>query len=168
MQTYVSLRSHQMVYLIFRCCMWILGFTDGSDCKESTCNAGDPGSIPGLGRYPGEENGYLLQYSCLEKPMNRGAWWGAVHGVTKSWTLSDWARTHTQILPLKRSLKTSKTNMCQLCLNFLKRKDYKPILNSLMIYVLKCLGVKVTDVYNSLWNASKSKMTWWLNRCSVE
>ena len=45
-----------------------------SDSKEPVCNAGDPGSIPGLGRPPGEEYGNLLQYSCLENPMDRGAW----------------------------------------------------------------------------------------------
>ena len=62
----------------------------GSDGKASAYNAGDPGSIPGSGRSPGEGNGNLLQYSCLENPMDRGAWWAAVHGVAKSWTrLSD-------------------------------------------------------------------------------
>ena len=49
-----------------------LGFPGDSDGKESACNAGDPGSIPGLGRYPGEGNGNPLQYSCLENPMDRG------------------------------------------------------------------------------------------------
>ena len=47
---------------------------------------GDLGSIPGLGRFPGEGNGNPLQCSCLEKPMDRGAWWATVHGVAKSWT----------------------------------------------------------------------------------
>ena len=62
----------------------------GSDGKESACNAGDPGSIPGLGKSPGEGNGTPPQYSCLENPMDRGAWWAAVHGVTKTRTwLSD-------------------------------------------------------------------------------
>ena len=62
----------------------------GSDGKESACNVGDPGSIPGLGRSPGEGNGYPLQYSCLENSMNRGASWATVHGTAKSWTrLSD-------------------------------------------------------------------------------
>ena len=64
--------------------MW--GFPGGSDGKESACNAGDPGSIPGSGRSPGEVNGYPLQYSCLENPMDRGALQGSVHGVAKSWT----------------------------------------------------------------------------------
>ena len=50
----------------------------GSDGRESACNAGDPGSIPGSGRSSGEENGNPLQYSCLENPMDRGAWWAAV------------------------------------------------------------------------------------------
>ena len=53
--------------------------------KESACSAGDAGSIPGSGRSPGEGNGNPLQYSCLENPMDKEAWWAAVHGVTKSW-----------------------------------------------------------------------------------
>ena len=58
--------------------------------KESACNAGDLSSIPGSGRSPGKGNGYLLQCSCLENPMDKGAWWATVHGVTKSQTgLSD-------------------------------------------------------------------------------
>ena len=58
----------------------------GSDNKESACNAGDPGSVPGLGRSPGEGNGNPLQYSCLENSMNREAWQATVHGVSKSKT----------------------------------------------------------------------------------
>ena len=54
--------------------------------KESACNAGDPGSIPGLGRSLGEGNGYPLQYSCLENPTGRGAWQATVHAVAKSRT----------------------------------------------------------------------------------
>ena len=70
--------------------MYLWGCPGGSDGKESACNAGDLGSIPGLGRSPGEGNGNPLQYSCLENPMDRGAWWATVHGVTKSQTrLSD-------------------------------------------------------------------------------
>ena len=62
------------------------GFSYGLDGKESTCNAGDPGLIPGSGRSPGEGNGYPPQYSCLENPMDRGAWWVTDHGVTRSQT----------------------------------------------------------------------------------
>ena len=58
----------------------------GSDGKESSCNVGDPGSIPGLGRSPGEGNGNSFQYSCLENYMDGGALWATVRGVTKSWT----------------------------------------------------------------------------------
>ena len=61
-------------------------FPGSSDGKESACNAGDPHSIPGSGRSPGEGNGYPLQYSCLENSMDRGAWWAIVHGATKSQT----------------------------------------------------------------------------------
>ena len=61
-------------------------FSGDSDGKESTCNAGYPGSIPGSGRSPGERNGNPLQHSCLENSTDRGAWWAAVHGVAKSQT----------------------------------------------------------------------------------
>ena len=53
----------------------------GSDGKEPACNAGDLGSVSGLGRLPGGRLGSPLQYSCLENPMDRGAWWATVHGV---------------------------------------------------------------------------------------
>ena len=66
-------------------CMYV-GFPHSSVGKESACNAGDPGSIPGLGRSPGEGNGNPLQYSCLENPMDRGACRATVHGVAKSRT----------------------------------------------------------------------------------
>ena len=71
-------------------------FLGGSDGREFTCNAGDLSSIPGLGKSPGEGNGYPLQYSCLGNPKDRGAWWATVHGVTKSLTqLSKHTHTHT-------------------------------------------------------------------------
>ena len=61
-------------------------FSGGSDDKASAYNAGDGGSIPGLGRSPGEGNGNPLQYSCLENPIDRGAWQATAHGVAKSQT----------------------------------------------------------------------------------
>ena len=54
--------------------------------KESTCSAGDAGMIPDLGSSPGEGTSNPLQYSCLGNPMDRGAWWATVHGVTESQT----------------------------------------------------------------------------------
>ena len=62
------------------------GFPGGSVVKNLLANAGDPGSIPGLGRSPGVGNGSPLQYSCLENSMDTGAWWVIVHGVAKSRT----------------------------------------------------------------------------------
>ena len=59
------------------------GFPGDSDGKESACNAGDPGSIPGSGRSPGEGNGYPIQCSCLENPTDRGAWRDTVHGAAE-------------------------------------------------------------------------------------
>ena len=69
-------------------------FPGGSDCKESACNAGDLGSVPGLRRPPGEENGYTFQYSSLENSMDRGAWQATVHGVAKSWTQLSYFHFH--------------------------------------------------------------------------
>ena len=60
-----------------------LGFSSSSYGKASACNAGDPGLIPWLGRLPGEGHGSPLQYSYLENPMDRGAWWATVHGGHK-------------------------------------------------------------------------------------
>ena len=74
----------------------VQGFPGGSEVKASASNAGDLGSIPGLGRSPGEENGNPLQYSCLENPTDREAWWATVHGVAKSRTrVSDFTFTFT-------------------------------------------------------------------------
>ena len=76
----------------------LMGFPGGSEGKTSACNAGDLGSIPGLGRSPGEGKGNPLQYSCQENPMDREAWQTTVHGITKSQTrLSDF--TFTFMLP---------------------------------------------------------------------
>ena len=62
----------------------ITGFPSGSNDKEPACNARDPGLIPGSGRSPGEGNDEPLQYSCLENPMDIGAWWAIVYTVTLS------------------------------------------------------------------------------------
>ena len=78
------------------------GFWDSSVVKNPPANVGDIralGSIPGLGRFPGEGNGNPLQYSCLENPMDRRAWRAAVHRVAKSWTRLKWLSTHTHTTP---------------------------------------------------------------------
>ena len=77
-----NLEKNMYVYMY----MNIWSFSGSSDSKEAACSAGDPSSIPRLGRSPGEGNDYPLQYSCLENPMDRGAWQAAVHGVKKSQT----------------------------------------------------------------------------------
>ena len=75
--------AHDITY------MWNLNYDTnhgGPDDKEPAGNSGNLGLIPGLGRSPGGGHGNPLQYSCLENPMDRGTWWAAVHGVTKSQT----------------------------------------------------------------------------------
>ena len=77
----------KMIQLYLCVCVSLcMGFPGGSDGKESVCNAGDTGSIPGWGISSGEGNGNQLQYAWMENPMDRGAWLAAVHGITKSWT----------------------------------------------------------------------------------
>ena len=66
-----------------------MGFPGSSDSKESACNEEDPGSIPGLGRSPGERNGNPLQCSCLENSTDRGVWWATVHGSQSRKQLSN-------------------------------------------------------------------------------
>ena len=77
----------RIVYILFilNACYYLsLGFSGGSVIKNPSANAGDAGSIPGLGRIPEEGNGNPLQYSCLGIPMDRGAWQATVHGVAES------------------------------------------------------------------------------------
>ena len=68
---------------IILCFMVMLGFPPSSVGKVSACNAGGLGSIPGSGRSPGEGNGSPLQYTCLENPMDRGAWQPTLHGIAR-------------------------------------------------------------------------------------
>ena len=85
-QTFVSkVMSLLLIYHLD----FIMGFPCSSVSKESASNAGDPGSIPVLGRCPGEENGNQLQYSSLENPMDSGAWQATVYGVPKVLRLSN-------------------------------------------------------------------------------
>ena len=81
------------------------GLPHDSDAEESACNAGDLGSIPESGRSPGEGNSNPLQYSCLENPMHRGAWWATVHGVAKSWTQLSEQEPLSQFFPNAASYK---------------------------------------------------------------
>ena len=75
--------TYTHIHEFFRIYLQTWGFPGGSDGKESACNAGDEGLIPGSGRPPGEGNGNPLQYSCLENSMDRRAWWARVPGVAK-------------------------------------------------------------------------------------
>ena len=82
------------------------GYPGGSDDKESAWNAGDLGSVPGLGRAPREENGNPLQYSCLENSMNREAWWATVHEVER--VRHDWVT----LLPVRKETRIQTECKC--------------------------------------------------------
>ena len=86
----------QLLYVSIISLKWIypsiylfMGFPGGAEVKASACNVGDLGSIPGLGRSPGEGNVNTLLYSCLENPMDGGAWWATIHGSQR--VRHDWA-----------------------------------------------------------------------------
>ena len=85
------------------------GFPGGSEVKVSASNTGDLGLIPGLGRSPGEGNGNPLQYSCMENPRDRGAWWAAVYGVAQS-------RTRLKRLSSSSSIQDRKSMTSQLAI----------------------------------------------------
>ena len=89
MDTQVSEYCFRLFWIYTNLWMW-LGLPGGSDGKESACNAGDPGSVPGSGGSPGEGNGNPLQYSCLENSMDRGSWWATVFGLQSQTRLSDY------------------------------------------------------------------------------
>ena len=89
------------------CILHLMKYPAGSDGTESACNAWVPGSVPGLGKSPGEGSGYPLQYSWLENFMDRGAWQAIVHGVTESGT-TEWL-----ILSVKHIPQVVRTHKCQ-------------------------------------------------------
>ena len=97
---YIFIYIFILIYVLYindkYICKYIWGFPGGSVVKNPPANAVDTGdavSIHGSGRSPGGGNGNPLQYSCLENPTDKGAWWAALHAVAKSWT---WQSTHTQ------------------------------------------------------------------------
>ena len=98
--------NKEEVFLIAKCPLInIWCFPGGSASKESACKAGDLGSVPGLGRSPGEGIGYYpLQYSCLGNPMDRGAWWATVHEVIR---VGHNTHTHTHTIQVCRNQKIS-------------------------------------------------------------
>ena len=75
-----------------------MGFHGGSVVKNPSASVGDMGSIPGSGKSPGEGNGKLLQYSCLENSMDRGVWWATVHGITKESDMTQQLNNNQQLL----------------------------------------------------------------------
>ena len=96
--SYVYIHTHTHIYLSMNMCicMCYTGFPGGSVVKNLPANAGDTGSIPGLERSPGGQNGNPLQYSCLENPMDRGARRATVHGGHKELQLSDWGHAYNR------------------------------------------------------------------------
>ena len=82
-----------------------MGFSGSTSGKESICNARDAGLIPGLGRHPGGGHGSPLKYSCLENPMDRGAWWAIVYRITKSWIRLKWLISHIMDILFRKKKK---------------------------------------------------------------
>ena len=119
----------------------MLGFPGGSDCKESTCNLGDPDSIPGSRSSPGEANGNPLQYSCLENSMDRGARQDTIPGVTKSQTWLSDSHTHSHKFVTKG---LSARTWCISMVNNSKQK------NELFVWISK-----ETETFSSV-----SKVAW--------
>ena len=108
--------------------------------KGSVCSAEGTGSILGLGRSPGEGNGYPLQYSCLENPIDRGAWWATVHGVTKSWAfLLNYHLLSNTSLNILLKISTSLTTL-PVCLTLLDSLEHpmSPSDTSCSLLIIGC------------------------------
>ena len=118
--------------------IWSEDFPSSSKGKESACNEGDLGSIPGLGRSPGEGHGNRLQYSCLENSMDRGAWWATGHRVTKSRTRLKWL-TH-------RTIREGAVEGAVACLS--PRLADSCLLPVSSCHVCACLGVQISSCRN--------------------
>ena len=99
----IILNGKTIIYLPVSLWHIFPGGANSSDSKESACSAGDPGSIPGSGRSPGEGNGNPLQYSCLENSMERIAWRATVHGVEKSWIKPGNFHFISQVVPVVKN-----------------------------------------------------------------
>ena len=105
--------------------------------KESVCNAGDPGLIPQSGRFPGGGCGNSFQYSCLENPMDRGAWKAMVQSIGKNWTCLKWLSTHTlmTLIPLEQHMIFVHCSVAKSCLTLCNPMDYSkpgfPVLHCL-------------------------------------
>ena len=129
------------------------GFSCGSDGKESACNEGDPGSISGLGKSPGEGTGNPLQCSCLEKSMNRGAWRATVHGIAES-DMTVWLTHCSKVWNLQVNLGTMITvNVYCLFLMLwnsrLKKKEKSSVLSSKIQFLF---FISFQNSSWSLWN----------------
>ena len=117
-------------------------FPGGVSGKESTSNAGDVrdmGLIPGLGRSPTGGHRNLLQYSYLENPMERGAWWATVHGVANSWTQMKWLSTHSCIIYVDIILHSVNV-VCDVCWFTYEEPFLHPRNNShlIMVWIFTC------------------------------
>ena len=122
-----------------------MGFPGGSDGKESACNAGDLGSIPGSGRFPGEGNGNPLQYSCLENSMDRGIW-----GVYSPWvTMSrtELSNQHFTLLVLKHHLFKFPPKNTQY---FTLKKKFKFMLITLIFYIPRISNIFTVILISSI------------------
>ena len=157
-----------------------MGFPGGSDSKESACNAGDLGLIPGLGRSPEEGNDNPLQYSCLENPMDRGAWWVTVRGVANSQMRLS-RLSLSPLIPVLSALHNypylilnKSIELCNGLASLYLQGSWSSCLNCLSLKVMKLLSgrlgsiVTVQCVLGLYWYISHSQQwpgLWRLDKC---
>ena len=108
--------SRSFPWCTFTVCMIVIGFPGYSAVRNLfACHAGDEGSVPGSGRSPGEGHGHPVQYSCLENPMDRGAWWATVPRVAEWHDWSDWAYRHDSHGDFSKSNAAAAATWSQFC-----------------------------------------------------
>ena len=158
---------------------WSGGFPGVSDSKESACKVGDPGSISGSGRSPGEGNGNPLQYSCLENPMDRGAWWATVHRVAESNRTEGLTFTHHWLTLLRTWNEPNTVNQLHSNKHFLKKKEkswhvdlfLSSTQNKLLLF--NCKKKKFENLRKKIYTESNRStyhnyLLWWLSFYSLE
>ena len=134
---------------------FVIRFPDGSDCKECVCSEGELGSIPGPRRHPGEGNGNPLQSSCLENPMDAGAWQTTVHGGEKQSDMTEWLHFHLQVCSSLSSKEQAPFNFMAsvtICSDFgVQENKVCCCFHCFLIYLLRSDGIRCHDEFSECW-----------------
>ena len=155
----VCIYTHTYIYpsMNMCICMCYTGFSGGSVVKNLPANAGDTGSIPGLERSPGRQNSNPFQYSCLENPMDRGAWQATVQGVTKSY---NWATDDTHTIEIYQH-----HIIFVICISLMTNDVEYLCMSLLVLHKHKCSFMKCLHEFSGPFFIGLSEFVWRKGKC---